>query len=122
LIGETVIDFGVQRHVGDDFVFSLNAFPYRLAGLNLIPFDLEASREGAPCVRFRCARFATGGIEVKAGSREKNMGWKLTFALVLFSVAVVSALAVGGEPENEAMVREEATKQLSALREYLLRR
>jgi hypothetical protein len=47
LIGENVIDFGVQRHVGDDFVFSLNAFPYRLAGLNLIPFDLEASREGA---------------------------------------------------------------------------
>jgi hypothetical protein len=123
LIGETAIDFGVQRHVGDDFVFSLNAFPYRLAGLNLIPFDLEASREGAPCVRFRCARFTTGGIEVKAGAREKkHMGWKLTFALVLFSVAVVSALAAGGEPENEAMVREEATKQLSALREYLLRR
>jgi hypothetical protein len=50
------------------------------------------------------------------------MGWKLTFALVLFSVAVVSALAAGDESENEAMVREEATKQLSALREYLLRR
>jgi hypothetical protein len=66
---------------------------------------------------------ATGGIEAKAGSREKNtMGWKLTFALVLVSVAVVSALAAGGEPENEAVVQEEATKQLSALREYLLRR
>jgi hypothetical protein len=56
LIGETVIDFGVQRHVGDDFVFSLNAFPYRLAGLNLIAFDLEDSREAEPCVRLRCAR------------------------------------------------------------------
>ncbi len=50
------------------------------------------------------------------------MGWKLTFALVLISVAVVSALAAGEEPENEAVVRERATKQLSALREYLLKR
>ncbi|MGA8566789.1 MAG: hypothetical protein WB580_03250 [Candidatus Binataceae bacterium] len=50
------------------------------------------------------------------------MGWKLTFALVLVSVAVVSALAAGGEPENEAVVQEEAAKQLSALREYLLSR
>ena len=50
------------------------------------------------------------------------MGWKLTFALVLVSVAVVSALAAGEEPENEAVVREEAAQQLSALREYLLRR
>jgi hypothetical protein len=50
------------------------------------------------------------------------MGWKLTFALVLASVAVISALAAGSEQENEAVVREEAAKQLSALREYLLRR
>jgi hypothetical protein len=50
------------------------------------------------------------------------MVWKLTFALVLVTVAVVSALAVGGESEKEAVVREEAAKQLSALREYLLRR
>ena len=50
------------------------------------------------------------------------MVWKLTFALVLVSVAVVSALAAGGESEKEAVVREEAAKQLSALREYLLRR
>ena len=50
------------------------------------------------------------------------MGWKLTFALVLVSIAVVSALAAGGERENEAVVREEAAKQLGALREYLLRR
>jgi hypothetical protein len=66
-------------------------------------------------VRNRCR--SQGGVA------EKNtMGWKLTFALVLVSVAVVSALAAGGEPENEAVVREEAAKQLSALREYLLRR
>lgn len=50
------------------------------------------------------------------------MGWKLTFALVLVSVAVVSALAGSGEPESEAVVRERAAKQLSALREYLLKR
>jgi len=63
------------------------------------------------------------GLEAKAGWREKNtMGWTFTFALVLVSVAVVSALAAGGEPENEAVVREEAAQQLSALREYLLRR
>lgn len=50
------------------------------------------------------------------------MGWKLTFALMLVSVAAVAAWAAGGEPENEAAVREEAANQLSALREYLLRR
>ena len=50
------------------------------------------------------------------------MIWKLTFALLLVSIAVVSALAAGGEPKNEAVVREEAAKQLSALREHLLRR
>ena len=50
------------------------------------------------------------------------MGWKLTFALMVISVAVVSALTGDGESENEATVREEATAQLSALREYLLRR
>jgi hypothetical protein len=50
------------------------------------------------------------------------MGWRFTFALLLVSVAVVSALAAGGEPENKAVVREEAAQQLSALREYLLRR
>jgi hypothetical protein len=50
------------------------------------------------------------------------MGWKLTLALMLVSVAVVSALAARGEPEDEAMVREEAVKNLRALREHLLRR
>ena len=66
--------------------------------------------------------FATGGLEAKGGARENIMGWKLTFALVLVSVAVVSALAAGEEPENEAVVRERATNQLSALRKYLLKR
>jgi hypothetical protein len=61
--------------------------------------------------------------KLRRGAREKNtMGWRFTFALLLVSVAVVSALAAGGEPENEAVVREEAAQQLSALREYLLRR
>ncbi|HVB80528.1 MAG TPA: hypothetical protein VNE82_11365 [Candidatus Binataceae bacterium] len=50
------------------------------------------------------------------------MAWKFTLALILISVATVSAWAVGGEPENEAVVREEAAKHLSALREHLLRR
>jgi hypothetical protein len=50
------------------------------------------------------------------------MGWKFTLALMLISVAAVSALASGGEPENETVVREEAAKHLSALREHLLRR
>jgi hypothetical protein len=51
------------------------------------------------------------------------MGWKLTFALMLVSVAVVSALAAVGQPENEAVVREAAAvKDLRALREHLLRR
>lgn len=50
------------------------------------------------------------------------MGWKLTFALIVLSVTVVSALIAGGEPENEAAVRDEATNQLNALREYLLKR
>jgi hypothetical protein len=50
------------------------------------------------------------------------MGQKLAFALVLVSVAFVSAFATGGEPENEALVREKASKQLNALREHLLRR
>jgi hypothetical protein len=59
--------------------------------------------------------------KLKAGA-ENTMGWKLTFALVLVSVAVVSALAGSGEPESEAVVRERAAKQLSALREYLLKR
>jgi hypothetical protein len=48
------------------------------------------------------------------------MGWKFTLALMLISVAAISAWAVGGEPENEAVVREEAAKDLSALREHLL--
>ena len=50
------------------------------------------------------------------------MGWKLTFALMMVSVAVVSALAAGGERENEAVVREEAAKHLKVLLEHLLRR
>jgi hypothetical protein len=50
------------------------------------------------------------------------MGWKFTIALVLVSVAIVSAWAAGGEPESEAVVREEAAKHLSALREHLLKR
>ena len=50
------------------------------------------------------------------------MGWKLTFALMLVSLAVVSALAAAGEPENEAVVREEAVKHLRAVREHLIRR
>lgn len=50
------------------------------------------------------------------------MGWKLAFALMLASVAVVMALTAGGEPEDETIVREEAAKQLDALREHLLRR
>ncbi|HVB83227.1 MAG TPA: hypothetical protein VNE82_25160 [Candidatus Binataceae bacterium] len=43
-------------------------------------------------------------------------------ALMLVSIAVVSALAASGEPENEAVVRDEAAKHLSALREHLLGR
>jgi hypothetical protein len=54
--------------------------------------------------------------------KQNDMGWKLTLALMLVSVAVVSALAARGEPEDEAMVREEAVKNLRALREHLLRR
>jgi hypothetical protein len=50
------------------------------------------------------------------------MGWKLTFALMLISVAVVSALVAGGESETEAVVRDEAAKHLSALRDHLIRR
>jgi hypothetical protein len=61
-------------------------------------------------------------LKLKAARGKNIMGWKLTFALVLVSVAVVSALAAGEEPENEAVVRERATKRLSALREYLLKR
>jgi hypothetical protein len=68
------------------------------------------------------------GEKIRRGARKKNiMGWKLTFALMLASLAVVSALTAGGETENEAMVREEALrkdaiKDLRALREHLLRR
>ena len=50
------------------------------------------------------------------------MGWKLAFALMLASAAVAMVLAVGGEAEDEAVVRGEAVKQLNALREYLLGR
>jgi hypothetical protein len=50
------------------------------------------------------------------------MGWKLAFALMVISIAVASALAARGEPEDEAVVREEAARQLSALREHLLGR
>jgi hypothetical protein len=57
------------------------------------------------------------------GPQGKNiMRRKLAFALMLVSFALVSAFAAGGEPENEALVREKATKQLNALREHLLRR
>jgi hypothetical protein len=68
------------------------------------------------------------GEKIRRGRGKKNiMGWKLTFALMLVSTAVVSALAAFGEPENEAMVREEAVrkeavKDLRALREHLFRR
>jgi hypothetical protein len=65
---------------------------------------------------------ATVAVAKERRGRKKIMGWKLTFALMVISVAVVSALAGGGQSENEATVREEATAQLSALREYLLRR
>jgi hypothetical protein len=50
------------------------------------------------------------------------MGWKLAFALMVISIAVASALAARGEAEDEAVVREEAARQLSALREHLLGR
>jgi hypothetical protein len=50
------------------------------------------------------------------------MGWRLAFALVVVSIAVASALAVRGERQDEAVVREEAARQLSALREHLLGR
>lgn len=61
--------------------------------------------------------------DLERSAEEKNtMGWKLTFALMMVSVAAVAAWAAGGERENEAAVREEAANQLSALREYLLRR
>lgn len=60
--------------------------------------------------------------EEKASRRGKyTMGWKLTFALILVSIAAVAALTAGGEPEDEAVVREEATRHLSALREHLIR-
>jgi hypothetical protein len=49
------------------------------------------------------------------------MGWKLTFAMILVSIAAVAALTARGEPEDEAMVREEAARHLSALREHLIR-
>ena len=46
-----------------------------------------------------CAREAEGKPRRAAG---KNiMGRKLAFALVLASVALVSAFAAGGEPDNE---------------------
>jgi hypothetical protein len=57
------------------------------------------------------------------GPQGKNiMRRKLAFALMLVSVALVSAFAAGGEPDNEALAREKATKQLNAVREHLLRR
>jgi hypothetical protein len=58
----------------------------------------------------------------RAGRRKNTMGWKLAFALMLVSVALVLAFAADGEPESEALVREKATKQLDALRAHLLRR
>lgn len=48
------------------------------------------------------------------------MGWKFTLTLILISVATVSAWAAG-KPENEATVREAAAKDLTTLREHLLR-
>ena len=87
--------FDADRHVGD-------VFRYRLAEPNLIAFLAE---------------------DPQMRAQEKDtMAWKLTLALMLVSVAAVSALVGGGEPENEAVVREEAAKHLSALREHLLRR
>ena len=50
------------------------------------------------------------------------MGWRLAFALMVISVAVAGALFARGGPEDEAVVREEAARQLSALREHLLGR
>jgi hypothetical protein len=50
------------------------------------------------------------------------MGWKFILALTLVSVAVVSALTAAGEPEDEAVVREAALKDLRTLREHLLGR
>jgi hypothetical protein len=50
------------------------------------------------------------------------MRWRLAFALMVVSVAVAAALSARNEPEDEAVVREEAARQLSALREHLLGR
>jgi len=49
------------------------------------------------------------------------MGWKLTFALVLVTITATAAWIVG-DKEDEAVVHERATRQLSALREHLLKR
>ena len=108
--------------MGDAFPRSINVFPYRLVGSNLITLVISSPfADGSSTPKKTGLHGDRGGGERKAGA-EKIMGWKLTFALMVISVAVVSALAGGGESENEATVREEATAQLSALREYLLRR
>ncbi|MGZ6212559.1 MAG: hypothetical protein ACXWNU_09075 [Candidatus Binataceae bacterium] len=107
--------------MGDAFPRSLNVFPYRLVGSNLIALVISSPFADGSSTPKTGLHGDRGGGERKAGA-EKIMGWKLTFALMVISVAVVSALAGGGESENEATVREEATAQLSALREYLLRR
>jgi hypothetical protein len=49
------------------------------------------------------------------------MGWKFVVALVLVSVAAVSAWSLG-EPEDEAAVQKEAVKHLGALRKHLIKR
>ncbi len=50
------------------------------------------------------------------------MGWKLAFALVLVTITATAAWVAGGEREDEAAVQERAARQLSALREHLLKR
>jgi hypothetical protein len=50
------------------------------------------------------------------------MGWKLTFALVLVTITATAAWIAGSGKEDEAALQERAARQLSALREHLLKR
>ena len=50
------------------------------------------------------------------------MGWKLTFALVLVTITATAAWIAGSDKEDEAVVHDRAARQLSALREHLLKR
>ncbi len=75
------------------------------------------------CAAGRVAASTKGKVRAPGGSQQKHdMGWKLAFALMLASVAVVAAMAGRGEPEDALAVEEEAAQQLNALREYLFRR